>query len=63
MKVSKERRQLCDDVTNSHKIEAKKRREEYIEDRVNTMFIYLFLMFSTSFLIFEIIRFIMDMVN
>jgi hypothetical protein len=34
MRVSKERRQLCADVTNSHKTEARRRRQEAFDGYV-----------------------------
>jgi hypothetical protein len=34
MKISKERRQLCSDVTNSHKTEARRRRREAFDGYV-----------------------------
>ncbi len=40
MKVSKERRQLCDDVTNSHKIEARRRRAKEVERHLDAIFMY-----------------------
>ena len=43
MKIPKERRQLCDDVTNSHKIEARKRREKDFERQMDTIFVYVLL--------------------
>lgn len=40
MKVSKERRQLCDDVTNSHKVEARRRRAKQMERQLDAVFMY-----------------------
>lgn len=34
MRVSKERRQLCSEVTNSHKFEARRRRREAFDGYV-----------------------------
>jgi hypothetical protein len=43
MKISKERRQLCDDVTNSHKIEARRRRAKEVERHLDSIFMYVLL--------------------
>lgn len=40
MKVSKERRQLCADVTNSAEIEARRRRAKEAERQLDTIFMY-----------------------
>ena len=40
MKIPKERRQLCDDVTNSHKVEERKRRAEEVEKGLDALFMY-----------------------
>ena len=43
MKVSKERRQLCDDVTNSDKVEARRRRAKQMERQLDAIFMYVVL--------------------
>jgi hypothetical protein len=40
MKVSKERRQLCKDVTNSHKAEERTRRAKELEKGLDALFMY-----------------------
>lgn len=40
MKVSKERRQLCADVTNSAEIEERRRRAKEAERQLDTIFMY-----------------------
>lgn len=52
MKVTKERRQLCDDFTNSHKAEERIRRNKEIERQLDTLFGYaLLIAMSIAFVI------------
>lgn len=64
MKVSKERRQLCSDVTNSSRIELQKdlerRREKAIQRGMDKAFLYVFLAVASVVFIGEIIMFLKD---
>jgi hypothetical protein len=65
MKVSKERRQLCADVTNSAEIELKKdlerRREMVIERNMDRTIGYVLLFVCSAVLLGEIIMFVRDL--
>jgi hypothetical protein len=65
MKIPKERRQLCSDVTNSAEIELKKdlerRREMVIERNMDRTIGYVLLFVCSAVLLGEIIMFVRDL--
>lgn len=65
MKIPKERRQLCSDVTNSAEIELKKdlerRKQMAVERNMNMVFGYILLAGCAVVLLGEIIMFVKDL--
>jgi len=55
MKISKERRQLCSDVTNSHKAEERTRRAKELEKSLDAVFGYALLAVMVVTLIVSLI--------